>query len=633
MIQYDLTRITENDLYLFNEGTHSRLYSKLGAHTTARDGRPGTYFGVWAPDAEKVSVVGDFNQWNKSAHVLQNRANSGIWDGYVAGVESGALYKYSIQSRHGGYRVDKADPFAFHCEAPPGTASIVWDLDYDWQDSAWMQQRRQRNALESPISIYEVHLGSWRRKAEERKPFLTYRELAPQLGEYVKQLGFTHVEFLPVMEHPFYGSWGYQTTAYFAPTARYGTPQDFMYLVDYLHQQGIGVILDWVPSHFPNDEHGLGYFDGTHLYEHEDPRKGIHPEWNTFVFNYGRNEVRSFLYSSALFWLDKYHADGLRLDAVASMLYLDYGRKAGQWVPNEHGGRENLEAVDFLRQLNRTVYGEYPDVTTIAEESTAWPMVSRPTHVGGLGFGYKWDMGWMHDTLEYMSKDPVFRKFHHNLLTFRIMYAFSENFILPLSHDEVVYGKSSLLNGMPGDNWQKFANLRLLLGYMYGQPAKKLLFMGGEFGQWREWVHDEGLNWRLLEEQPHLGIQRWVNDLNQLYSNEKALHQQDCDSGGFEWIDANDVEHSVVSFIRKGRGGDQVIVLCNFTPVTHFTYRVGVPQWGFYREVLNSDAKEYGGSGQGNMGGVEANPVPLHGRPFSLTLNLPPLAALFLKRQ
>jgi 1,4-alpha-glucan branching enzyme len=633
MIQYDLTRITENDLYLFTEGTHSRLYSKLGAHTTTRDGRPGTYFGVWAPNAEKVSVVGDFNQWDKSAHVLQNRGNSGIWDGYVSGVESGAVYKYSIRSRHGRYRVDKADPFAFHCEAPPRTASIVWDLDYKWHDSAWMQQRRQRNTLDSPISIYEVHLGSWRRKAEDRKRFLTYRELAPQLGEYLQQLGFTHVEFLPVMEHPFYGSWGYQSTAYFAPTARYGTPQDFMYLIDYLHQQGIGVILDWVPSHFPNDEHGLGYFDGTHLYEHEDPRKGIHPEWNTFVFNYGRNEVRSFLYSSALFWLDKYHADGLRLDAVASMLYLDYGREAGQWVPNEHGGRENLEAVDFLRQLNRTVYGEYPDVTTIAEESTAWPMVSRPTHVGGLGFGYKWDMGWMHDTLEYMSRDPVFRKFHHNLLTFRIMYAFSENFILPLSHDEVVNGKSSLLNGMPGDNWQKFANLRLLLGYMYGQPAKKLLFMGGEFGQWREWVHDEGLEWQLLQQQPHLGIQRWVNDLNRLYTNEKALHEQDCDSGGFEWIDANDVEHSVISFIRKGRSGDQVIVLCNFTPVTHFTYRVGVSQSGFYREMLNSDAKDYGGSGQGNMGGVEANPVPLHGRPFSLTLNLPPLAALFLKRQ
>jgi len=633
MIQHDIAHLSETDLYLLNEGTHARLYNKLGAHAATRGGRKGTHFRVWAPNAETVSVVGEFNAWDRSAHPLQNRGTSGVWEGFVPAVGTGSLYKYFIQSRYGHYRVEKADPFAFHGETPPRTASIVWDLSYDWHDSDWMRQRRQRHALNSPVSIYELHLGSWRRPSGEEKRFLSVRELAPQIGEYVKKTGFTHVEFLPIMEHPFYGSWGYQTTAYFAPTSRYGTPQDFMYLVDYLHQLGIGVILDWVPSHFPNDEHGLGYFDGTHLYEHSDPRKGIHPEWNTFVFNYGRNEVRSFLLSSALFWLDKYHADGLRLDAVASMLYLDYGRKEGQWIPNEHGGRENLEAVDFLRQLNRTIYGEYPDVATIAEESTAWPLVSRPTHVGGLGFGYKWDMGWMHDTLEYMAKDPVFRKFHHNLLTFRIMYAFSENFILPLSHDEVVYGKSSLLNRMPGDNWQKFANLRLLLGYMYGQPAKKLLFMGGEFGQWREWVHDEELNWQLLEEPPHAGIHRWVNDLNRLYINEKALHQLDCDSGGFEWIDANDVEHSVASFIRKGSGNEQLIVLCNFTPVTHFTYRIGVPRSGFYRELLNSDARDYGGSGQGNMGGVEASPIPLHGRPYSLTLNLPPLAALFLKHQ
>ena len=633
MVQHELAGVTDTDLHLFHEGTHSRLYEKLGAHIVAGIEGQGTHFTVWAPNAEAVSVIGDFNRWDRLAQPLQDPGNSGIWEGFVPGVQPGAMYKYSVQSRYGGYRVDKADPFAFFCETPPKTASIVWDLGYEWQDSPWMQQRRQRNALDSPVSIYEIHLGSWRCKAKRENRFLSYRQLAQPLAEYVEQMGFTHVEFLPIMEHPFYGSWGYQTTAYFAPSARYGTPQDFMYLVDYLHRHGIGVILDWVPSHFPDDEHGLGFFDGTHLYEHEEPGKRIHPEWDTFIFNYGRNEVRSFLYSSALFWLDKYHADGLRLDAVASMLYLDFGREGGRWIPNEHGGRENLAAVEFLRQLNRTVYGAFPSVTTLAEESTAWPLVSRPTHIGGLGFGYKWDMGWMHDTLEYMSKNPVFRKFHHNLLTFRIMYAFSENFILPLSHDEMVYGKSSLLNRMPGDAWQKFANLRLLLGYMYGQAAKKLLFMGGEFGQWREWLHDGELDWQLLEEPPHQGVQRWVADLNRLYANEKALHELDCESGGFEWIDANDIEHSVISFIRKGRSGEQVIVLCNFTPVTHFTYRVGVPQPGFYRELLNSDAKDYGGSGQGNMGGVEASPVPLHHRPYSLTLNLPPLATLFLKPQ
>jgi len=467
---------------------------------------------------------------------------------------------------------------------------------------------------------------------EEGNRYLSYRELAPRLAEYLKQLGFTHVEFLPIMEHPFYGSWGYQLTGYFAPTSRYGTPQDFMYLVDYLHQHDIGVILDWVPSHFPNDEHGLGYFDGTHLYEHGDPRQGIHPDWNSFIFNYGRDEVRSFLLSNALFWLDKYHVDGLRVDAVASMLYLDYGRKEGEWIPNKYGGRENLEAIAFLRRFNEAVYQESPDVQTIAEESTAWPMVSRPTYLGGLGFGLKWDMGWMHDTLEYMTKDPIYRKHHHNNLTFRLVYAFFENFVLPLSHDEVVHGKGSLLAKMPGDDWQKFANLRLLLGYMYAQPGKKLLFMGGEFGQWREWVHDESLEWHLLGYPPHSGLKRWVEDLNRFYRGQPALYELDFEQAGFEWIDCNDVEHSVVSLMRKGRApDDNVVVVCNFTPLTHVNYRIGVPRTGFWKELLNSDAREYGGSGQGNLGGVEAAPIPLHGRPYSLTITLPPLAAVFFK--
>jgi 1,4-alpha-glucan branching enzyme len=628
-----ITRLSEEDLYLFNEGTHLRLYEKLGAHPISADETNGTYFAVWAPNAKSVSVVGDFNGWDKNAHPLHSRGKSGIWEGFVPGIGIGALYKYYMESRYGKYKVEKVDPFALHCENPPKTASIVCSLDYRWNDQKWMQDRQGRNSLDSPISIYEVHPGSWRRVPEEGNRHLNYRELAHQLTEYIEQMGFTHVEFLPVMEHPFYGSWGYQTTGYFAPTSRYGTPKDLMYLIDYLHQHGIGIIMDWVPSHFPNDEHGLGYFDGTHLYEHADPRQGIHPDWNSFIFNYGRNEVRGFLYSSALFWLDKYHVDGLRVDAVASMLYLDYGRKDGEWIPNKFGGRENLEAIDFLRNLNLAVYQEYPDTLTVAEESTAWPMVSRPTYIGGLGFGFKWDMGWMHDTLEYMSKEPIHRKYHHNNLTFRMIYAFSENFVLPLSHDEVVYGKSSLLGKMPGDDWQKFANLRLLVGYMYAQAGKKLLFMGGELGQWREWVHDDSLEWHLLRHPLHSGLQRWVTDLNLLYRGEKALHELDCESSGFEWVDANDVEHSVMSFIRKGRNGEQIAVLCNFTPVTHFAYQVGVPESGLWKDLLNSDATEYGGSGQGNMGGVKAGPGPLHGRPYSLTLVIPPLAVVFLKRQ
>jgi 1,4-alpha-glucan branching enzyme len=631
-VRYDISMLSNDDLFLFNEGSHYRLYEKLGAHSITVDGVRGTYFAVWAPNAKHVFITGGFNGWNKSSHPLCPKGQSGIWEGFIPGVAKGTIYKYYIVSHHGGYCVEKADPFAFYAETPPKTASIVWNLDYNWGDQAWMEKRHGHNALDAPISIYEVHLGSWRRVPEEGNRYLSYRELAPALAEYVKETGFTHVEFLPVMEHPFYGSWGYQVTGYFAPTSRYGIPEDFMYLVDYLHQHDIGVILDWVPSHFPNDEHGLGFFDGTHLYEHGDPRQGIHPDWNSLVFNYGRHEVRSFLLSNARFWLDKYHIDGLRIDAVASMLYLDYGRKEGEWIPNEYGGRENLEAIIFLRRLNEAIYREKPDVQTVAEESTAWPMVSRPTYLGGLGFGLKWDMGWMHDTLQYMSKNPIYRKHHHNNLTFRLIYAFFENFILPLSHDEVVHGKGSLLGKMPGDDWQKFANLRLLLGYMYAQPGKKLLFMGGEFGQWREWLHDQSLEWHLLQYAPHSGLQRWVSDLNRVYRSQPALYQVDFDPAGFEWIDCNDVEHSVVSLIRKGRSRDDILaVVCNFTPVTRFNYQIGIPRPGFWRELLNSDAKEYGGSGQGNLGGMEATPSLHHGRPCSLSITLPPLAAMFLK--
>jgi 1,4-alpha-glucan branching enzyme len=633
-VAYDTTLLTDDDLYLFNEGSHLRLYEKLGAHPMATDASEGTYFAVWAPDARQVSVMGDFNDWDKTSHPLRPKGRSGIWEGFVPGVGKGALYKFHIMSRHKGYRADKADPFAVYRQAPPATASVVWDLEYSWGDAAWMEERQCHSGLDAPVAIYEVHLGSWQRQPDDGGRFCSYRELAPLLTKYVQDMGFTHVEFLPLMEHPFYGSWGYQTTGYFSPTSRYGTPQDLMYLVDHLHQHGIGVILDWVPSHFPTDEYGLGFFDGTHLYEHADPRKGLHPDWDSFIFNYGRNEVCSFLLSSAFFWLEKYHADGLRVDAVASMLYLDYSRKEGEWIPNKYGGRENLEAIAFLRRFNQEVYGYYPDVQTVAEESTAWPMVSKPTYVGGLGFGYKWDMGWMHDTLEYMSLDPVFRKYHQNELTFRQLYAFSENFILPLSHDEVVHGKGSLLAKMPGDDWRKFANLRLLLGYMYGQLGKKLLFMGGEFGQWREWSHDDSLEWHLLQYAPHAGLQRWVQDLNRLYRHEPALHQSDCNPSGFEWIDCTDADSSVLSFIRTGQSADDIVLIaCNFTPVPRLNYRVGAPKAGTWSEVLNSDAETYGGSGYGNMGGVEAAPVPMHGRPYSLNLTLPPLAIVFLKSE
>lgn len=625
-------RFSEDDLHLFNEGTHFRLFDKLGAHQIEANGEIGTHFSVWAPNAESVSVVGDFNGWDSRLHPLQPSGSSGIWAGVVPGVGKGTLYKYHIRSRHNGYRVDKPDPVSFFNEIPPKTASIVWDVNYDWQDRAWMEGRHTHNALEAPLSIYEVHLGSWRRVLAEGNRSLSYRELAVPLAEYVRDAGFTHVEFLPLMDHPFFGSWGYQTTGYFAPSGCYGTPQDLMFLIDVLHQHGIGVILDWVPSHFPTDEHGLGFFDGTHLYEHAHPHQGYHPDWSTFVFNYGRNEVRSFLISSALFWLEAYHADGLRVDAVASMLYLDYSRREGEWIPNQYGGRENLDAIGFLRRLNEEIYRRYPDVQSFAEESTAWPMVSRPTYMGGLGFGMKWDMGWMHDTLEYMQLDPIYRKFHHSNLTFRLLYAFHENFILPLSHDEVVYGKGSLLGKMPGDDWQQFANLRVLFGYMFAQPAKKLLFMGGEFGQRAEWAHDGELEWSLLQEAPHAGLRQWVADLNRAYGGEPALHERDLDPAGFEWIDCHDADGSVISLLRKGKSTDDlVVVVCNFTPVPRLNYRIGVPRGGRWREILNSDARIYGGSGWGNQGAVEAVPVPLHGRSHSLTLTLPALSALFLK--
>ncbi len=624
--------LSNDDLYLFNEGNHFRLYRHLGAHTATLNGVDGTQFAVWAPNAREVSVVGDFNGWNRSADQLRAHGNSGIWEGFIEGVKKGTIYKYHIKSHHNDYEVDKADPFAVHAETPPKTGSIVWDLDYEWSDDDWMSIRGKRNALDAPISIYEMHLGSWMRVPEDGFRSLSYREIAPKLVEHMQRTGFTHVEFLPIMEHPFFGSWGYQTTGYFSPSSRHGTPQDFMYLVDFLHQNGIGVILDWVPSHFPSDEHGLAYFDGTHLFEHSDPRQGYHPDWNSYIFNYGRDEVRSFLLSSALYWLDKYHVDGLRVDAVASMLYLDYSRKQGEWIPNEHGGRENLEAINFLQHLNREVYGEYPDVQTYAEESTAWPMVSRPIYVGGLGFGMKWDMGWMHDTLDYFSKDPIHRRFHHNELTFRLIYAFNENFVMPLSHDEVVHGKGSLIGKMPGDDWQKFGNLRLLFSMMFAQPGKKLLFMGAEIGQDREWNHDGSIDWDLLQHPLNEGVRRLVEDLNRLYRDEPALHELDFDHAGFSWLDPNDSENSVLSFARKARdSSDMVIAIFNCTPVPRHGYRMGVPEMGTWQEILNSDAEVYGGSGVGNYGEVETTPVPWHGQPRSLKLSLPPLGAIFLR--
>lgn len=619
---------SDQDIYLFREGTHAKLYEKLGCHI-----RPdkGADFAVWAPNAASVSVIGDWNHWSGDADRLDLCDDgSGIWQGFAQHAAHGQSYKYRIHSRHGNYVVDKADPFAFYAESAPATASRIWSLENDWRDDVWMRTRGPKNALDAPMSIYEVHPGSWRRKHEQ---FLDYRELAHALADYVIEMGFTHVELMPITEHPFYGSWGYQTTGYFAPTSRYGTPQDFMYFVDHLHQRGIGVFLDWVPSHFPTDEHGLGYFDGTHLFEHADPRQGFHPEWNSSIFNYGRNEVRSFLISSGLFWLDKYHVDGLRVDAVASMLYLDYARKPGEWIPNRHGGRENLEAVDFLQTLNKAVYRAHPDTLTIAEESTAWPRVSRPTDMDGLGFGMKWNMGWMHDSLAYMKEAPVHRKYHHNKMTFSLVYAFNENFVLPLSHDEVVHGKGSLVGKMPGDNWQQFANLRALFGFMWAHPGKKLLFMGGEFGQRREWTHDGELEWWVTKHEDHGGLQRFVAQLNRSYRNTPALYEQDFTPAGFEWVVADDADLSVFAFLRKPRNPSSppLLVVSNMTPVPRTNYLLGVPLPGFWREAINSDASEYGGAGWGNLGGVESSPIRAHGQAHSVCLTLPPLSTLFME--
>lgn len=624
LVERDLS-LSSQDAHLFREGTHARLYDRFGCHP--RHGG-GADFAVWAPNAQYVSVVGDWNYWSNGADLLQQHEQTGVWSGFVPGVAIGQAYKFFIRSSN-GYEVEKADPLAFASEPAPATASRVVALDYEWNDAEWMSTRAGRNALDAPMSVYEMHMGSWRRQDGE---FLGYRELAHQLADYVAELGFTHVELMPVTEHPFYGSWGYQTTGYFAPTSRYGSPQDFMYFVDHLHQRGIGVILDWVPSHFPTDEHGLQYFDGTHLYEHADPRQGFHPEWKSSIFNYGRGEVRSFLVSSGLFWLDKYHLDGLRVDAVASMLYLDYARNSGEWIPNQYGGRENLEAIEFLQTLNRAVYREFPDTVTIAEESTAWPHVSRPTEMGGLGFGMKWNMGWMHDELDYMKEDPVNRKYHHHKQTFSIVYAFNENFVLPLSHDEVVYGKGSLINKMPGDAWQQFANLRSMFGFMWGHPGKKLLFMGGEFAQRREWNHDAQLEWWVTGSESHAGVQRFMSSLNRVYRETPALYQLDFSGEGFEWIEADDTAMSVFAFVRKAADGSPpVLVVSNMTPIPRTNYLIGVPKSGFWREVINSDAAEFGGAGWGNLGGVESSPVRSHGRAQSVCLTLPPLSTLILE--
>ncbi|GMV42156.1 MAG: 1,4-alpha-glucan branching enzyme GlgB [Myxococcales bacterium] len=624
--------IGDHDRYLFNEGTHVRLWEKLGSHPAVVDGVAGVHFAVWAPNAAEVSVIGPFNGWSKGAHPLRALGESGIWQGFLPGLAKGDHYKYHIASRYRGYAADKADPLAVMQDTPPHTHSVVWDLDYTWGDGDWMASRARTNANDGPISIYEVHLGSWMRVPEDGYRSLSYGELAPRLADWVVERGYTHVELLPVMEHPFFGSWGYQCTGYFAPSSRYGSAQDLMGLIDHLHQRGIGVILDWVPSHFPTDEHGLGYFDGTHLYEHEDPRLGFHPDWNSAIFNYSRAEVQSFLISSALYWVEVFHADGLRVDAVASMLYLDYSRKEGEWIPNEHGGRENLAAIAFLRRLNEVIAEHAPDARMIAEESTSWPMVSRPTYVGGLGFGLKWDMGWMHDTLAYFAQDPVYRKFHHNKLTFRALYAWTESFVLPLSHDEVVHGKGSLISRMPGDDWQRFANLRLLLASMWAQPGKKLLFMGGDVGQWTEWAHDRSIDWQLMDYPRHRGIARLVSDLNRLYRTVPALHELDLEPAGFQWIDANDSLQSVLSYLRLGRDpSDVVAVVINLTPVPRHGYRIGVPAPGYWEELLNTDAAAYEGSGVGNLGGVTATGVPAHGRDHSLELTLPPLGAVLMR--
>jgi len=627
------TVLSDYDLYLIGEGTHYLNYEKLGAHVREVAGVRGVQFGVWAPNAKRVSVVGDFNAWDGRVHPMRSRGASGVWEIFLPGLDQGTLYKFEILSSSGDLLEAKADPYGFAAELRPKSASVVSSIDgYRWRDSEWLAARASRDWLHAPMSIYEVHAGSWRRNAAEGNRWLTYRELAAELVPYVKRLGYTHIELMPVMEHPLDASWGYQTVGYYAVTSRYGTPADFMYFVDRCHQEGIGVILDWTPAHFPRDAHGLSYFDGTHLYEHEDPRRGAHPDWGTLVFNYGRNEVQNFLLSNALFWIDKYHVDGLRVDAVASMLYLDYSRQPGEWIPNQFGGRENLEAIAFIRRLNEVLHTRHPGALTIAEESTSWPTVSRPTYVGGLGFDLKWNMGWMNDVLKYMSLDPIHRQYHHNQLTFSMLYAFHENFVLPISHDEVVHGKRALLEKMPGDDWQKFANLRLFLGYLYAHPGKKLLFMGSELGQRGEFWEGGSVEWSLENSPPHRGIQRLVEDLNRLHLRERSLHEVDFEWSGFEWLDPNDAPTSVLSFLRRARNGDDFIVaVCNFTPVIREDYRVGVPRSGFYREILNTDSKHYEGSDAGNAGGVQAEPIPWHDRPYSIKLRLPPLAAVYFK--
>jgi 1,4-alpha-glucan branching enzyme len=627
------TLLTDFDKYLLGEGTHERTYEKLGAHLVELNGKKGVHFAVWAPNARQVALIGDFNGWDAGSQPM-NSGNSGIWTLFVPGLEEHAVYKYHIVAQN-GESFEKADPYGFAMEQRPKTASVVTNLDsYLWNDRQWVSQRAERQAFDNPISIYEVHLGSWRKAPDKEwgTRYLTYRELANELIPYVVEMGFTHIELMPITEHPLDASWGYQVLGFYAPTSRFGTPQDLMYFVDQCHQNNIGVILDWVPAHFPKDGAGLNYFDGTHLYSHADSRQGEHQDWGTLIFNYGRHEVRAFLISNAIFWLDKYHLDGLRVDAVASMLYLDYSREEDQWVPNEYGGRENLAAISFMRTMNEAVHSNFPGVLTIAEESTAWPMVSRPNYMGGLGFSLKWNMGWMHDTLKYMSKEPIYRKYHQNDMTFSLLYAFNENFVLPLSHDEVVHGKGSLINKMSGDDWQKFANLRAYYGFMWGHPGKKHLFMGGEFAQWQEWNFDTGLEWAALTAPNHQGMQRFVKDLNRLYQDEPALHEDDFESTGFTWIDANDSDNSVFSFMRNAKSGDEfLIIISNCTPVVRYDYRVGVPQPGYYQEILNSDSIHYWGSNAGNEGGVETEVIPFHGYDQSLSLTLPPLATIMLK--
>ena len=626
--------LTDFDLHLIGEGTHYRNYEKLGSHVRTIDGVRGVHFAVWAPNAKNVGVVGDFNSWDGRRHPMRMLGSSGIWEIFIPGLDAGACYKYEIKSRYRNYRALKADPHSFFFEMRPKSGSIVYDMDksHAWGDSEWMGMRARKNWFRAPMSTYEVHLGSWMRKPEEGDRFLTYREIAEKLVPYVKELGFTHIEVMPLTEHPFDASWGYQTLGYYAPTSRFGKPEDFMYLIDKCHQNGIGVIMDWVPAHFPKDGHGLGFFDGTCLYEHEDPRQGEHRDWGTLIFNFGRNEVRNYLISNALFWLDNYHIDGLRVDAVASMIYLDYSREPGQWIPNKYGGNENLDAVEFIKKFNEVVHQQHPGVLTIAEESTAWPGVSKPTYLGGLGFSMKWNMGWMHDTLRYFSKEPVHRKYHHNVLTFSLLYAFSENFVLPFSHDEVVYGKRSMIDKMPGDMWQKFANLRALFGYMFGHPGKKLIFMGSEFGQWSEWDFDSSLDWHLLDREPHQKLKQYMTDLHAMYRAEGACHEVDHGWKGFEWLDSQDADNSIFSFVRKAKDADDFLIfIINLTPVPRLGYRIGVPREGFYREILNSDSAHYWGSNMGNSGGMHTGSIRCHGREHSLSLTLPPLSCLVLK--